>query len=190
MVRCKVSRNMDACPRYLCTCVYVIVCMSARKKAPVNLLMCPFELYSSLVCPCSFVQIWFFSSDPILLVGCPWKKKKKKKISRQCWFRSGSYSVFVSQGSCVSGWTPPPPPPPPPSSSSSVASVIHSPQLVDNSFWGAFLARQDKLASTSWLKATLYSVTLPSFLWPAKGEHAYMHNWASPEANEALEGSH
>ena len=45
MVRCKVSRNMDACPRYLCTCVYVIVCMSARKKAPVNLLMCPFELY-------------------------------------------------------------------------------------------------------------------------------------------------
>ena len=32
---------MDACPRYLCTCVYVIVCMSARKKAPVNLLMCP-----------------------------------------------------------------------------------------------------------------------------------------------------
>ena len=36
---------MDACPRYLCTCVYVIVCMSARKKAPVNLLMCPFELY-------------------------------------------------------------------------------------------------------------------------------------------------
>ena len=27
---------MDACPRYLCTCVYVIVCMSARKKAPVR----------------------------------------------------------------------------------------------------------------------------------------------------------
>ena len=35
---------MGACPRYLCTCD-VIVCMSARKKAPVNLLMCPFELY-------------------------------------------------------------------------------------------------------------------------------------------------
>ena len=27
------------------TYAFVIVCMSARKKAPVNLLMCPFELY-------------------------------------------------------------------------------------------------------------------------------------------------
>ena len=32
-----------------CTCV--IVCMSARKKAPVNLLMCPFELSLARVTP-------------------------------------------------------------------------------------------------------------------------------------------
>ena len=49
------------------TYALVIVCMSARKKAPVNLLMCTFELYM-------FIGVSMqlrVSSDPILLVGCP-----------------------------------------------------------------------------------------------------------------------
>ena len=70
---------MDACPRYLCTCVYVIVCMSARKKAPVNLLMCPFELYM-------FIGVSMQLSSNVLIPYC-WsvaleKKKKKKKKRR------------------------------------------------------------------------------------------------------------
>ena len=36
---------MHAQDTYALAYNYVIVCMSARKKAPVNLLMCPFELY-------------------------------------------------------------------------------------------------------------------------------------------------
>ena len=51
----------------------VIVCMSARKKAPVNLLMCPFQLYMFIGVSMQLrvVFVFFFSSDPILLVGCP-----------------------------------------------------------------------------------------------------------------------
>ena len=49
---------------------YVIVCMSARKEAPVNLLMCPFELYMFIGVSMQ-LRVVFFSSDPILLVGCP-----------------------------------------------------------------------------------------------------------------------
>ena len=61
---------MDACPRYVCTCVYVIVCMSARKKAPVNLLMCTFELYMFIGVSMQLRELSEVSSDPILLVGC------------------------------------------------------------------------------------------------------------------------
>ena len=57
---------MDACPRYLCTCH----CMSARKKAPVNLLMCTFELYMFIGVSMQLRELSEVSSDPILLVGC------------------------------------------------------------------------------------------------------------------------
>ena len=69
---------MDACPRYLCTCVYVIVCVSARKKASVNLLMCPFELYMFIGVSMQLRVV--FKYDFLVLVGrLPLKKKKKKK---------------------------------------------------------------------------------------------------------------
>ena len=73
---------MDACPRYLCTCVYVIVCMSARKKAPVNLLMCPFELYMFIGVSTQLRVV--FKYDFLVLIPYCWsvaleKKKKKKK---------------------------------------------------------------------------------------------------------------
>ena len=73
---------MDACPRYLCTCVYVIVCMSARKKAPVNLLMCPFELYMFIGVSMQLRVV--FKYDFLVLIPYCWsvaleKKKKKKK---------------------------------------------------------------------------------------------------------------
>ena len=73
---------MDACPRYLCTCVYVIVCMSARKKAPVNLLMCPFELYMFIGVPMQLRVV--FKYDFLVLIPYCWsvaleKRKKKKK---------------------------------------------------------------------------------------------------------------
>ena len=58
---------MDACPRYLCI---VIVCMSARKKAPVNLLMCTFEVYMFIGVSMQLRELSEVSSDPILLVGC------------------------------------------------------------------------------------------------------------------------
>ena len=74
--------HMDACPRYLCTCVYVIVCMSARKKAPVNLLMCPFELYMFIGVSMQLRVV--FKYDFLVLIPYCWsvaleKKKKKKK---------------------------------------------------------------------------------------------------------------
>ena len=59
--------------------VLVIVCMSARKKAPVNLLMCTFELYMFIGVSMQLRKLSEVSSDPILLVGCTCKKKKKKK---------------------------------------------------------------------------------------------------------------
>ena len=76
---------MDACPRYLCTCVYVIVCMSARKKAPVNLLMCPFELYMFIGVSMQLRVV--FKYDFLVLIPYCWsvaleKKKKKKKKKR------------------------------------------------------------------------------------------------------------
>ena len=62
--------------------VYSYVCMSARKKAPVNLLMCPFEL-------CMFIAVSMqlqvvFKYDFLVLIPYCWsvaleKKKKKKK---------------------------------------------------------------------------------------------------------------
>ena len=76
---------MDACPRYLCTCVYVIVCMSARKKAPVNLLMCPFELYMFIGVSMQLRVV--FKYDFLVLIPYCWsvalEKKKKKKIKRR-----------------------------------------------------------------------------------------------------------
>ena len=77
---------MDACPRYLCTCVYVIVCMSARKKAPVNLLMCPFELYMFIGVSMQLRVV--FKYDFLVLIPYCWsvaleKKKKKKNTSRR-----------------------------------------------------------------------------------------------------------
>ena len=72
---------MDACPRYLCTCVYVIVCMSARKKAPVNLLMCPFELYMFIGVSMQLRVV--FKYDFLVLIPYCWSvalEKKKKKL--------------------------------------------------------------------------------------------------------------
>ena len=67
---------MHAQDTYALVYNYVIVCMSARKKAPVNLLMCPFELYMFIGVSMQLRVVFkcegfFFSSDPILLVGCP-----------------------------------------------------------------------------------------------------------------------
>ena len=73
---------MDACPRYLCTCVYVIVCMSARKKAPVNLLMCPFELYMFIGVSMQLRVV--FKYDFLVLIPYCWSvalEKKKKKCT-------------------------------------------------------------------------------------------------------------
>ena len=57
------------------TYALVIVCMSARKKAPVYLLMCTFELYMFIGVSMQ-LRVVFKCSDPILLVGCPCKKNK------------------------------------------------------------------------------------------------------------------
>ena len=58
-----------------------IVCMSARKKAPVNLISwcapSTFELYMFIGVSMQLRELSEVSSDPILLVGCTWKKKKK-----------------------------------------------------------------------------------------------------------------
>ena len=58
------------------TYALVIVCMSARKKAPVSNCTC------SLVCPCSFV-----SCLKLVLIPCCWlvalEKKKKKDRSQK-----------------------------------------------------------------------------------------------------------
>ena len=58
---------MHAQDTYALVCV--IVCMSARKKAPVNLLMCPFELYMFIGVSMQLRVVFKF--DFILLVGCP-----------------------------------------------------------------------------------------------------------------------
>ena len=75
---------MDACPRYLCTCIYVIVCMSARKKAPVNLLMCPFELYMFIGVSMQLRVV--FKYDFLVLIPYCWsvalEKIKKNKVSK------------------------------------------------------------------------------------------------------------
>ena len=52
------------------TYALVIVCMSASKKAPVNLLMCTFELYMFIGVSMQLRELSEVSSDPILLVGC------------------------------------------------------------------------------------------------------------------------
>ena len=52
------------------TYALAIVCMSARKKAPVNLLMCTFELYMFIGVSMQLRELSEVSSDPILLVGC------------------------------------------------------------------------------------------------------------------------
>ena len=73
---------MDACPRYPCTCVYVIVCMSARKKAPVNLLMCPFELYMFIGVSMQLRVV--FKYDFLVLIPYCWSvalEKKKKNTT-------------------------------------------------------------------------------------------------------------
>ena len=114
MVWCKVSRNMDACPRYLCTCVYVIVCMSARKKAPVNLLMCPFELYMFIGVSMQLRVV--FKYDFLVLIPYCWsvaleKKKKKKKKNRVIFAREHYWAkIWCHKPSLVrkhrySGWT-------------------------------------------------------------------------------------
>ena len=68
---------MDACPRYLCTCVYVIICMSARKKAPVNLLMCPFELYMFIGVSMQLRAV--FKYDFLVLIPYCWSVALEKK---------------------------------------------------------------------------------------------------------------
>ena len=52
------------------TYALVIVCMSARKKAPVNLLMYTFELYMFIGVSMQLRELSEVSSDPILLVSC------------------------------------------------------------------------------------------------------------------------
>ena len=54
----------------------VIVCMSARKKAPVNLLMCTFELYMFIGVSMQLRELFEVSSDPILLVSCTCYNRK------------------------------------------------------------------------------------------------------------------
>ena len=92
---------MDACPRYLCTCVYVIVCVSARKKAPVNLLMCPFELYMFIGVSMQLRVV--FKYDFLVLIPYCWsvaleKKKKKKTHGRG---GSNAHLNFVQIHYCV-----------------------------------------------------------------------------------------
>ena len=55
---------------------YALVMSLSVKKAPVNLLMCPFELYMFIGVSMQLRVVFkcegfFFSSNPILLVGCP-----------------------------------------------------------------------------------------------------------------------
>ena len=76
---------MHAHDTYALVYSYVIVCMSARKKAPVNLLMCPFEL-------CMFIGVSMqlrvvFKYDFLVLIPYCWSvalvtigSKKKKSI--------------------------------------------------------------------------------------------------------------
>ena len=52
--------------------------MSARKKAPVNLLMCPFELYMFIGVSMQ-LRVVFKYDFLVLIPYCPLKKKKKKK---------------------------------------------------------------------------------------------------------------
>ena len=52
------------------TWMHAQLCMSARKKAPVNLLMCTFELYMFIGVSMQLRELSEVSSDPILLVGC------------------------------------------------------------------------------------------------------------------------
>ena len=97
---------MDACPRYLCTCVYVIVCMSARKKSPVNLLMCPFELYMFIGVSMQLRVV--FKYDFLVLIPYCWsvalgkkKKKKKKKRKIRVIFAREHYLANISHNFCV-----------------------------------------------------------------------------------------
>ena len=80
---------MDACPRYLCTCVYVIVCMSARKKAPVNLLMCPFELYMFIGVSMQLRVV--FKYDFLVLIPYCWSVALEKKVRS---FYAHAHCVF------------------------------------------------------------------------------------------------
>ena len=97
MVQCKVSRNMDACHTYALVYNYVIVCMSARKKAPVNLLMCPFELYMFIGVSMQLRVV--FKYDFLVLIPYCWsvaleKKKKKKKTPNLRLASSGACKFF------------------------------------------------------------------------------------------------
>ena len=71
-------------PMHLCIAMS-LSCMSARKKAPVNLLMCPFEL-------CMFIGVSMqlqvvFKYDFLVLIPYCWsvalekRKKKKRRMS-------------------------------------------------------------------------------------------------------------
>ena len=63
---------------------YVIVCMSARKKAPVNLLMCPFELYMFIGVSMQLRVV--FKYDFLVLIPYCWSvalEKRKKKGKKQ-----------------------------------------------------------------------------------------------------------
>ena len=74
---------MHAHDTYALVYSYVIVCMSARKKAPVNLLMCPFKL-------CMFIGVSMqlrvvFKYDFLVLIPYCWSvalviKTTTKKI--------------------------------------------------------------------------------------------------------------
>ena len=67
---------MHAHDTYALVYSYVIVCMSARKKAPVNLLMCPFEL-------CMFIGVSMqlqvvFKYDFLVLIPYCWSVALEK----------------------------------------------------------------------------------------------------------------
>ena len=59
------------------TCVYVIVCMSARKKAPANLLMCSFELYMFIGVSMQLRVV--FKYDFLVLIPYCWSVALEKK---------------------------------------------------------------------------------------------------------------
>ena len=93
--------------------------MSARKKAPVNLLMCPFELYMFIGVSTQLRVV--FKYDFLVLIPYCWsvaleKKKKKKKCQSPTTLLPASCTVYLallnqqSTLTLVINFEPPPPP--------------------------------------------------------------------------------